>query len=466
MLDSLPDPLPTCRRLNFRKVRNVNQLRFSLLTALILLAPSRLPAQLPALQSPQFGQPIVCNDGAITFSVARAHRHAKDVLFGGGKWEIWGWFNVDAGKCAEIGAGALFEPGGFFGSGDSVTLLAFSFFDSKGVWRGVKVQPGESGSFYPIYPSNQQICVSSGEFRYEREGLEQKDLARVCDRASGGFTLIPASFMYNGSYRDPRSYVFSSPPDGRDYLHVRIGTDGRAVSSGQASGVVNPTSGDSSTGLCGKISCWDLFLQRLNEAAAQQSTANRNNNPPPQRASVNPPPPPPRPAAPPPDDDDPIGNGGFITAPNRPSPAPDPAMSLKWVTADIPAYVEASKIGFEAYKKGEALLSQGYRMWDSNVKPAPAKGCWVVQGATSTTLSCLLLEQADLDRLRSYYAELNRDIAATLPLDWSVQAGPPFGGDLPNQGYRSSSGAHLEVWLARAAAGSVYEIHFQLISAH
>jgi hypothetical protein len=182
------------------------------------------------------------------------------------------------------------------------------------------------------------------------------------------------------------------------------------------------------------------------------------------------------PAIPPPADDDPIGQGGFITRPASTAPAPDaspstgivsdPAKSLQWVRADMPSYVEASKTGFAAYKKGDVQLSQGYQMWDSLMKPAPAKGCWVVQGTSSTTFSCLLLERVDLNDLRSYYAELNKDIIASLPRDWKIQEAPPFGGDLPSQGYGSSSGAHLEVWIARAGSGAVYEIHFQLVSAH
>ena len=180
--------------------------------------------------------------------------------------------------------------------------------------------------------------------------------------------------------------------------------------------------------------------------------------------------------APPPVDDDPIGPGGFITPPDSAVPAPgasrsaagapDRANLLQWVRADMPAYVLASKTGFAAYKNGAPQLSQGYRMWDSLIKPAQAKGRWVVQGSNSTTFSCLLLEQADLSNLRSYYTELNKDIIASLPRDWMSQAAPPFSGDLPNQGYRSSSGAHLEVWIARAESGAGYKIHFQLVSAH
>ena len=453
----------------------MNQQRFLLLTTLILLSASRLPGQPPPLKENQSGQPSVCNDGTIPFSVARAHRHAKDILFGGGRWEVWGWFNVDPGKCTEIGPSTVFEPGGWFGSGDAVTLLAFAFWDSKGVWRGIKVQPGDSGWFSPIYPSNQQICVQPGEFSYTRESLEQSDLARVCDRASAGYILIPASYMYKGSSRI--APVFGEPDYSPDYVHVKIGKDDRAITSGRTigsagishglpGGGTSQSNGDASPSMCGKVSCWDQFVQGLSKAAAEQSAAANRNQPAP-RASTNPPPPPPAAAPPPPvDDDDPIGHGGFVTPAGSSAPKSDWAQSLQWVRDEMLSYVEASKTGFAAFKKGDVLLSQGYRMWDSLVKPASAKGCWVVQGEIATTLSCLLLEQADLDDLRSYYTELNKDIAALLPLDWDTQTEPPFGGDLPNRGYRSSSGAHLEVWIARAASGGIYEIHFQLVSAH
>jgi hypothetical protein len=142
------------------------------------------------------------------------------------------------------------------------------------------------------------------------------------------------------------------------------------------------------------------------------------------------------------------------------------AKSLQSVRDNMVAYIEASKTGFAAYKKGDGHLSQGYRIWDSSVKPARANGYWVVQGTTSTTFSCLLSEHPDLSNLRSYYAELTKDIAAMLPRDWKIQAAPPFGGDLPNQSYQSSSGARLEVWIARAESGAFYQIHFQLVSAH
>src|SRR5882757_9455330 len=99
----------------------MNRLRVLLLVTLIPVSASQLLGQPPRLLENQSGQPAVCNDGTITFSVARAHRHAKDILSGGGRWEVWGWFNVDPGKCSEVGAWTVFESGGWFGSGDSVT---------------------------------------------------------------------------------------------------------------------------------------------------------------------------------------------------------------------------------------------------------------------------------------------------------------------------------------------------------
>jgi hypothetical protein len=40
----------------------------------------------------------------------------------------------------------------------------------------------------------------------------------------------------------------------------------------------------------------------------------------------------------------------------------------------------------------------------------------------------------------------------------------PFGGNLPSAGYRSTSGAHGEIWLTETPGGE-YELNFQLVSA-
>lgn len=123
--------------------------------------------------------------------------------------------------------------------------------------------------------------------------------------------------------------------------------------------------------------------------------------------------------------------------------AKDRAAMLQWVREDMPAYLEASKTGFEAYKSGEVQPSedaQGNHVWNSSVKPALADGCWVVQGI-NTKFYCSIPLNPDLNAARSYYTQLTEDVTASLPGDWSADAAPPFGGDLPGIGYRSSSGA-------------------------
>jgi hypothetical protein len=72
--------------------------------------------------------------------------------------------------------------------------------------------------------------------------------------------------------------------------------------------------------------------------------------------------------------------------------------------------------------------------------------CWVVQGDTTATFSCLLSTSADLNSLRSYYTQVTDDVTASLPAGWAPQAAPPYGPDFPaSKGYRASSGAHGEI---------------------
>jgi len=139
---------------------------------------------------------------------------------------------------------------------------------------------------------------------------------------------------------------------------------------------------------------------------------------------------------------------------------------LGWVREDVAAYLAASRMGFEAYKKGQPQISQGLRMWDSNVKPAFAKGCWVVQGDTTTTFSCLLSEATDLKATLDEYTELTFDVAASLPADWHAEAAAPFSSTFTaSKGYRSSSGSHGEIWIEHAASRGVYRLQYQLVSA-
>lgn len=138
------------------------------------------------------------------------------------------------------------------------------------------------------------------------------------------------------------------------------------------------------------------------------------------------------------------------------------AALFNWVREDVATYLAASKTGFNAYKSGDVILSQGYRMWTSSVKPSAARGCWVVQGDSSTTLSCAI--PIDKDYERAYYNELVQDVAASLPAGWSAGPPNPFGGSLPSTGWQSNNGAHGEVWLVEPK-DDTYELNFQLVSA-
>lgn len=138
------------------------------------------------------------------------------------------------------------------------------------------------------------------------------------------------------------------------------------------------------------------------------------------------------------------------------------AALFNWVHEDVATYLAASRSGFAAYKSGGVILSQGLRMWTSSVKPGIARGCWVVQGDSTTTLSCAI--PIDKNYERSYYNELVQDVAASLPAGWSTGPANPFGGSLPSTGFQSTSGAHGEIWLVEPT-DDTYELHFQLVSA-
>jgi hypothetical protein len=138
------------------------------------------------------------------------------------------------------------------------------------------------------------------------------------------------------------------------------------------------------------------------------------------------------------------------------------AVLFNWVHDDVAKYIAASKTGFNAYKSGDVILQQGLRMWTSSVKPEIARGCWVVQGDSVTTLSCAIPVEKYLER--AYYGEMVQDVGATLPAGWSTGPPNPFGGSLPSTGFLSTSGAHGEVWLTEPKDGE-YEINFQLVSA-
>jgi hypothetical protein len=68
------------------------------------------------------------------------------------------------------------------------------------------------------------------------------------------------------------------------------------------------------------------------------------------------------------------------------------------------------------------------------------------------------------DRERAYYTELTNDVTASLPAGWHLVPGSAFGGNLPSTGFRSSTGAHGEIWL-KETADQGYELDYQLVSA-
>jgi len=217
----------------------VTTFRVFLLTTLILLSASRLPGQAYGRPTTDtYIQPVVCNDGTSSFYVAHAYVH---IWLGKDPWVIQGWYEVKPGKCTTIGPDRQHYASNknILGVGDDgVALLAFAFFDSKGVWAAAKVPVG--GAYES---SNQQFCVKDGDtFEYALKG-EQSDLSRQCQ---AGYHLISASVAFYGYSFHP------DDPGPRDYLHVKLGPSDRAIplgpqtaSGGAARKTVTPGGGSS-----------------------------------------------------------------------------------------------------------------------------------------------------------------------------------------------------------------------------
>jgi hypothetical protein len=202
----------------------MNQLRALLLPTLMLMLASRLPGQAPENWD---GQVVACNRGTISFSVAQAYRAVKPFIFSfsGYQWQFSGWYNVDPGKCEEIGTEKSYHNGGLFSGKDSVTLLAFAFYDSTGTWGAVRLSdPGN----VVFHPSNQRFCVQRGVVGYNRDSPEG-DLPRGCDGAQTGYEMIPASFEYRGP-------VFPNHDnDHKNDFIVTLGPSDRAIPLGKQS---------------------------------------------------------------------------------------------------------------------------------------------------------------------------------------------------------------------------------------
>ncbi|HTG13710.1 MAG TPA: hypothetical protein VK747_00425, partial [Blastocatellia bacterium] len=313
--------------------------RVLLLTVLMLMLASRLPGQTGT--DDYYSQPVACNDGTITFSVARAYRDLN--FLSGYEWQVEAWYNVDPGQCKDIGPRKHYRNGGLFHK-DSVTLLAFAFYDSTGTWGAVKLEP-----YRKWQPSNQQFCVRPDGAAYDRES-PGGDPPRTCDGAQTGYQMIPASYEYTGppGFNEGPWFNYDSKDN---ELHIELGPSNRAIPLGKqpSSGVAAQGSGgavssqsnsDASPSLCGKVSCWDYLVEGVRQAAAQSAKAAADEHqkqvqataaaaeerqrqaqaaeaqrqaelaaaPPPPLAA-----PSPEPASPP--ADDPIGGGGFIAPP-------------------------------------------------------------------------------------------------------------------------------------------------------
>jgi len=355
----------------------------SLKAALVLIFSS-LAVPLHAADRGTTGSDLyVCNKGSVAVEVVSATR-GLDILRGFDKyyWLIEGATAIP-GKCAIVK-----NPDG------DPSYIAFGFTDSKGEWgSGRTAQVPDLGSTeFSLLSKTEKIltsgmrtiCARKDATRYVLDDEFSIDCnftltGRAVNVGEGPLVALTSALYFHPDVRfcDPVMGVGSFPvrPDQCDpthyYLNISPSATDRELhtTQGTKSGADALTGGDENSSLCGKVSCTDLFLQGLAQAIKDNQTqqAANTNGPRPGRRPVIPPPqppPPPRSAAPrasTPGDDDPIGQGGFITRPSNPAPAPARAYSLQWVRADILAYIEASKTGFDAYKKGDVQVSQGYR---------------------------------------------------------------------------------------------------------
>jgi Protein of unknown function (DUF1036) len=357
---------------------------------------------LPGVASAQSAKLEICNDGRLDVFVAVAARIQTFIT--GYKWKTQGWYTVKAGEC-QIVYDEDYDAAGPY-TPQSGARVAFTVNRANGETRAYQGSTRKKSGW--MRAGTGQLCVNRTDaFTFERPS---GDPAANCN----GGILVPVAndFVPDGA----GTFTYNMDWAG-DENYVSIGKSGQARSS-----VATSSSADS---VDNSLSA--QFLRALAQSAKDASD---------KRAAA------------------------VDTAASN---AKGRAQLLDWVREDVTDYIEASKNGFEAYKSGDVQLSQGYRMWNSRVKPALAESCWVVQGDVSTTFSCTIREP-DIVTARAYYAQIADDVTASLPADWRPVGESPFGGDLPGKGYRSTSEAHGEIWIARAATGADYELHFQLVS--
>jgi hypothetical protein len=356
---------------------------------------------LPCIASAQDASLEICNNGRADVDVAVAARIQSFIT--GYTWKTSGWYTVAAGTCATVYDEDYDAAGPY--TPQSGARVAFTTLRPDGLWGAYHDDRVQASGW--MRSGTGQICVNHGDAFTFREPAG--DPAANC-----GGILIPVAhdFMPDG----PGKFTFTMDWEGYGNF-VAVGKGGQAKSA-----VARSSSSDS---VDNSLSA--QFLRALAQAAKEENDRRVAN---------------------------------VDTAASN---AKGRAAELEWVREDLTEYIEASRTGFEAYKTGEAQLSSdGTRVWDSSVKPALANGCWIVQNP-ETKLSkfyCSMPVNADAERAR--YNELTDDVTASLPEGWSVDSDPPFTG-LPSKGYRSTSGAHGEIWLVDS--NGAYELHFELIAA-
>ena len=355
----------------------------------------------PAIASAQSASLEICNDGRLDVDVAVAAR--IQLFITGYRWKTTGWYTVAAGTC-EVVYDEDYDDAGPY-TPQSGARVAFTVVNSAGEWGAYQRSAAQKHGW--MQSGTGQLCVKHPDaFTIDRPA---GDPAANC---TGMLIPVAHDFMPSG----PGTFTYTMDWDGYGAF-VALGKGGQAKSSVASMGASDSVDNSLSA----------QFLRGLAKAAKDANDKKA-------AAAAN-------------------EDTAAFNAKGR-------AAELEWVREDLTSYIEASRTGFAAYKIGEGQLSSdGGRVWNSSVKPALANGCWVVQ-KSETKFFCSMPVNADAERAR--YNELTHDVTASLPEGWSVDPDPPFTG-LPSKGYRSTSGAHGEIWLVDL--NGEYELHFELIAA-
>lgn len=360
---------------------------------------------LPGIASAQEASLEICNNGRLDVDVAVAARIQSFIT--GYTWKTRGWYTVTAGTCATVYDEDYDDAGPY--TPQSGARVAFTVTRSDGEWGAYHSSQLQGHGW--MRSGTGQICVKHPDaFTFvEPAG----DPAANC---SGMLIPVAHDFMPEG----PGKFTYTTDWDGYGSF-VALGKGGQPRSS-----VASASSSDS---VDNSLSA--QFLRALAQAAKDAKDKEAAN------------------------------------ADTAASNAKGRAALLGWVREDLADYLEASRTGFESYKTGAAspwTSNPGDRIWNSSVKPALAEGCWVIQGSSSIFI-CSMAANPDLNAARAYYERLTEDVSASLPSDWTADAAPPFPGDLPSISYRSTSGAHGEVWLDNAKSGNGYVLRYEMIAA-